>query len=106
MAAKLNRVDAGNGIVELSFDCPGCGCGHSFRIAGPEPTWSFNGDMERPTFSPSLLIRTGPTDPSAWPDGLVPANTRCHLFLRDGQLQFLQDCTHALAGRTVALEAV
>jgi hypothetical protein len=26
---------------------------------------------------------------------------RCHLFIRDGALQFLSDCTHKLAGQTV-----
>jgi hypothetical protein len=27
----------------------------------------------------------------------------CHLFLTDGRLQYLGDCTHALAGQTVPL---
>ena len=104
--AKLYRVEPTPGTVELGFECPGCGCAHSFRIEGPAPTWSFNGDFSRPTFAPSLLVRTGPTDPGAWPEGRVPKNTRCHLFLRDGQLQYLSDCTHELAGRTITLAEV
>ena len=28
---------------------------------------------------------------------------RCHSFIKDGQIQFLGDCTHSLAGQTVAL---
>lgn len=55
--------------------------------------WSFNGDMERPTFSPSLLV---------WPTG-DGYQKRCHLFLTDGQLQFCGDSDHALAGQTVPL---
>lgn len=30
----------------------------------------------------------------------------CHSFVRDGQIEFLSDCTHALAGKTVSLPAV
>ena len=28
---------------------------------------------------------------------------RCHSFVTDGRIQFLSDCTHALAGQTVDL---
>lgn len=71
------------------FFCPGCRTGHAFtvRTDGKRPSWTFDGDMERPTFSPSLLC----------PD------LRCHLFLRGGVLQFLPDCSHALAGQSVPL---
>jgi hypothetical protein len=31
---------------------------------------------------------------------------RCHSFLVDGQIQFLGDCTHALAGQTVPLPEI
>lgn len=27
----------------------------------------------------------------------------CHSFIRDGRIEFLSDCTHALAGQTVDL---
>jgi hypothetical protein len=71
--------------------CPGCKCGHHFRTGPGE--WTFNGDMEKPTVSPSLLL-TAPGDP----------NYRCHSFVRDGMIQFLSDCNHALKGQTVPLE--
>lgn len=100
---KLYRVEPEAGTVEMGFECPGCGCAHTFRTEGPAPVWKWDGDEDRPTFSPSLVIETGPTDPSAWPPGHVPASTRCHLFLRGGRLQFLSDCTHELAGQTVDL---
>lgn len=29
--------------------------------------------------------------------------SRCHTFIRAGKIEFLGDCTHALAGQTVAL---
>jgi len=28
----------------------------------------------------------------------------CHSFITDGQIKFLGDCTHELAGQTVALK--
>ncbi len=57
--------------------------------------WTFNGDFEMPTFSPSLNTWYGGSDG-------VPLH-RCHSFIRDGRIQFLGDCTHALAGQTVDL---
>jgi hypothetical protein len=84
--------------ILLCFRCPGCDRQHGYRIKGAGPVWNWNGDMERPTFSPSLLV----TYPAM--EG-VPQRT-CHLFLTDGKLQFLSDCTHALAGQTVPLTPV
>lgn len=72
------------------FWCPGCRQLHHFNTNRTRrPHWAFDGDTERPTFCPSLL----------YPDK-VP---RCHLFLRGGKLEFLNDCGHCLAGMTVDL---
>ena len=35
-----------------AIECPGCGCSHIF-----DQQWTFNGDFEKPTFSPSMLVR-------------------------------------------------
>lgn len=87
---KLLPFTKGAEIVGYSFYCPGCKHHHAFYVAG-RLVWQFNGDMERPTFSPSLV--NNKDDPK----------TRCHLFLRDGQLQFLGDCWHDLKNQTVPL---
>jgi Family of unknown function (DUF6527) len=80
----------------LIFACPGCGSRHQIWIGnGPGPRWTFDGNYERPTFSPSILVR--------WNERAVPKV--CHSFVRDGQIQFLNDCTHELAGKTVPLDA-
>lgn len=97
MGIKLERV-AGDGSVPghiiaatagenttYLFWCPGCECPHPFSV----PRWVWNGSMTSPTFSPSLLCNQN--DPE----------TRCHLFLKDGMIQFLGDCHHKLAGQTV-----
>jgi hypothetical protein len=78
--------------------CPGCNHVHIVSTATPSDAtgakWSFNGDVEKPTISPSLLVR--------WPDNIRLYNV-CHSFIKDGAIQFLSDCTHSLAGQTVAL---
>lgn len=82
------------------MNCPGCDLVHAIhvgdRIPG-KPTWDFNGNLEKPTFSPSLLVKYN------WGDDEV-AHV-CHSFIRDGKWQFLNDCTHSLAGQTVPVIA-
>lgn len=86
------------------FECPGCDHGHM-----PTPSWAFNGDLERPTFSPSILVRgfDWPTDEERariMAGEEVPRRPFvCHSFVRDGRIEFLGDCTHPLAGQTVDL---
>jgi hypothetical protein len=100
----------------LLFMCPGCKEMHQVTVGdGPGPRWGFNGDYDRPTFTPSVLVRghkvirdeagkwTGEWERDASGN---PVPSVCHSFVRDGQIQFLGDCTHALAGQTVSLEAV
>lgn len=114
-ARGVLRTMAG-GLV--GFMCPGCKEMHQVRVDGQgRPAWGFNGDYDRPTFTPSVLIRTGhhisthkAGDP-CWCNfeqrtrRKAPfACTICHSFVRDGQIQFLNDCTHALAGQTVPLQ--
>jgi hypothetical protein len=103
----LRRLSDG----EMAFWCPGCDGCHAIKVT--DGGWTWDGNAERPTFSPSVLIRSG-----HYVDGKHPCwcdyNREhpgeikfgcgvCHSFVRDGQIQFLGDCTHALAGRTVPL---
>lgn len=61
--------------------------------------WTFNGDFERPTFTPSVLQTW---DVPSAVEGEPPSRQeRNHYFVTDGQLQFLSDSTHELAGLTV-----
>ncbi len=79
----------------LIFHCPGCGYEHRVTVnenrnaAGA--SWSWNGSMTAPTFSPSILVNG------------FDASVRCHSFVKDGQIQFLTDSYHELAGKTVPL---
>lgn len=91
-----------------AFWCPGCKEHHSFRTQGLSqsdaderpyllnrdgsfpPVWGFDGNMELPTFEPSLLYAT--------------KHPRCHLFVQAGKIVYCSDCEHELAGQTVDME--
>lgn len=98
--ASLSEEDYG---VSYWFWCRGCETNHRYTTklakGANGPCWGFNGNMERPTFTPSLLYNATQADPAR---GLH----RCHLFLTDGQIRYLNDCTHGLAGKTVPLGPV
>lgn len=101
----------GDGVPpgRFMFFCPGCECGHWFQTQG-SPAWTFNGDMERPTVSPSILVRgTVPMSDEEYErltrgEKIDPRDFVCHSFVTDGRIQFLTDSTHALSGQTVPLE--
>lgn len=87
-------------MPDVIFHCPGCKCEHGVWTSKPAANgaqWSWNGDMVRPTFAPSLLIQWGGSGPND-----VPRRV-CHSFVTNGEIQFLTDCTHELAGQTVPL---
>lgn len=113
LGSKLRLLEGG--IV--SFRCVGCNDNHVVKIGG-DGAWQFNGDGDRPTFLPSVLVRwpkmtaKGRADYAAWcADGYPKRETKafetteaiCHSFVTDGRIQFLADCTHELAGQTVDL---
>lgn len=97
----------------LIFYCQGCQECH-----GVNDSWSFNGDFNNPTFSPSILVRgtrmtaKGESEYEEWCKAGYPnigekpfdrIQTVCHSFVNDGRMQYLNDCTHFLAGQTVEL---
>lgn len=88
------------------FKCPGCGHGHQVHTGpGEGPKWSFNNNIENPTFSPSLLVTWNEPsdDPDKFDDPNFDKKNVCHSFITNGHIQFLSDCTHNLAGQTVEL---
>lgn len=85
-----------------AFFCPGCNDAHVLpdKMNNGSPGWVFDGDEERPTFSPSVL--THPHD-FLDSDGTKKQTPRCHLFVRAGRIEYLGDSTHALAGQTIEI---
>jgi len=105
MGALSSKLRSGKD-GRISFRCPGCGWVHSLPVGdGPHPRWSYNGDAEKPTFRPSILAtHWEPSDlPEEFDDTSKDVKHVCHSFVTDGRIQFLGDCTHALAGQTVDL---
>lgn len=108
------------------IECPGCKMYHSIAVGQPFQNgaqWSFNGNLESPTFEPSLLVKMGKyANPEWWEErkwrneGKSPEEQEdldegyvhiiCHSFIRNGQIQFLSDCTHELANQTVELPTI
>ena len=96
----------------VAFWCPGCCEYHQVRVEyGRGRVWGFNGNYDRPSFSPSILVRTGHYVPGmtryecSCRSGVKDECRICHSYVTDGQIQFLDDCTHHLAGRTIPLLA-
>ncbi len=83
-----------SGVKIAQFYCAGCQELHGVHVVGMPgvnaPVWDWNGDADKPTLSPSVLVRQG-------------SLRHCHSFIRDGQIEFLSDCSHALAKTTPAL---
>lgn len=89
MTKFLSRKLANVGDGMLSHYCPGCKSRHMIAVYEPFPNgalWTFDGNAESPTFSPSINI--------------VGA---CHYFIRAGKIEFCGDSKHDLAGQTVDL---
>ena len=91
------RVKSGDREYTVHYYwCPGCDGLHGIAIR-PDTFdngagWIFSGTLERPTYSPSQLTKYG-----------GDSSRVCHTFIRDGMIEFLSDCTHALVGKTVPL---
>lgn len=101
--------------------CPGCKSRH-FIYTTPQapggPVWTYGNDPFKPTFHPSIHIwYKNPTCTDEEADRIhkkreggdrseeVPwvQVTVCHYFLKEGMLEFLNDCQHELKGKTVEL---
>ena len=83
---KVRTVELEGKVQGYAIFCPACKCGHVF-----DHRWHFNGDLEKPTFTPSLWVDQG-------------GSRSCHSVVTDGMIQFLDDCGHSLKGQTVPLE--
>lgn len=87
---------------------------HAVRVS--PGGWGYNGNPDAPTFTPSILVTGGhyiagwdgkscwcthnaerPTEPAAF------KCKRCHSYVTDGMIRFLDDCSHTLKNQTVPL---
>jgi len=77
----------------FAFWCPGCECYHSIR-----DTWSIVEDEAGLTIRPSVL-----TTCENYFTGVDYKNLRCHLFITNSKIEYLNDCDHKLSGITVEM---
>lgn len=75
----------------LLFYCPGCKFHHVL-----DDRWSLVWKNKKPRIAPSLLV--------TYPYGEKQEERRCHLFIKNGNIEYLNDCTHELKGKTVPME--
>ncbi len=93
MENKNVAVKTQNGDeVSIWFLCKGCNTRHRIVVG----KWTWNGDLIKPTFTPSILCTWN--EPSG--------DKRCHSFVTDGKIKYLTDCTHDLKGQTVDLPII
>jgi P2-related tail formation protein len=97
---KVERAGKGT----WKFWCPGCNGAHMVSDA-----WQVNTDTA--TITPSVLVYSSKhlIDHDLVGEALTAlenttTSPRCHSFVTNGQIQFLGDSEHALAGQTVELQ--
>jgi hypothetical protein len=87
---------------------------HHVRIGSGEGVrWGYNGNPDKPTFTPSVLYQQDMWVPPVTLENIEQWRAApweqhqehwvCHTFITDGMVQFLGDCTHGLAGQTLPL---
>lgn len=89
-------------IIGYNHWCLGCNGSHSIWTKQKNSrgaTWTFDGNFEKPTFSPSIKITYNGKDAGidGWP------HTCCHYFIEAGKIRYLNDCTHNFAGKLIDL---
>jgi hypothetical protein len=80
---KIKRVTDRNGDIRYTFFCPGCRAYHCFN-----DNWTWDKNYEKPSIADSILVR-----------GVI----RCHSFIGNGMIRFLNDSEHKLVGKTIEL---
>lgn len=73
--------------------CPACERLHA--LPSDTGRWTFDGNCEKPTFSPSFRHN--------WGKGGARV---CHYVLTAGVLNYCGDCTHPMAGQSVPLPPI
>jgi hypothetical protein len=97
MAKVLVEQQAGEAYVR--YQCPGCR--HDHCVSAKH--WNWNGDIEKPTLSPSVRHYI------TYPEGTSRAgqeHTVCHYHIREGWIEYCNDCEHSLNGQRVLLPEI
>lgn len=82
-----------NRIIGHIIFCPACDTYHMFT----NDVWKFNGDLDKPTFKPSMLINKDLSNPN---------HPRCHSFVTNGKIKYLGDCSHDMKNTEIELPSI
>ncbi len=97
--------------VTIGHWCPACREIHDYAVDAPYANgakWGFDGNLEAPSFTPSMNIAWGLGDKGV---------ERCHYFVRRGvagrgedtnrsYIDYCGDSTHALSGKSILLPEI
>lgn len=113
ISGALKRVGMAKLLIEdggrYSFHCPGCGHPHVYFTdkAHSKIVWKFNGNLDKPSFTPSLMNKWGKNADPKWIEPNEPSTTgwsgQCHLWITDGIINYAKDSTHHLAGEHIPM---
>jgi hypothetical protein len=94
----IDHGDPARRIIGYRHWCPACNEPHGIAVTQRNrmgAVWTFNGNLDCPTFTPSVRCFTTEEDGTR--------TTLCHYFITDGRIVFCGDNPHALNGQTVEL---
>jgi hypothetical protein len=91
---RAKKVTKDKAFYGLTIKCPACDDLHVLH------GWNWNGDLELPTLTPSLPVTHKTVE-----EGKT-VHYVCHSYITNGQIQYLSDCTHKMAGQTVDLPEI
>lgn len=94
LSKKLVKIDDDC----MAWFCPGCDMLHPVYLARDpsdknQSIWRFDGNLECPTFTPSVVTKLSDVK-------------KCHVFVIQGKIQYLDDCWHHLRSTTIDLPDV
>lgn len=92
MTDKVTTSKTPEGKTLVWYYCPAC----KHRHYVDAKRWNWNGDLEKPTFHPS--VRHFYPNPDTGKDVTV-----CHYHVREGKIHYCTDCPHEYAGKVVDL---
>lgn len=97
MKAQIVDIGGENQHERIVWYCPGCKCHHGVPIPPHRGAWSWNSSLDEPTLTPSVIVQY---------DGQKDRPAFCHCFVREGKIEFLSDCAHEFAGKTIEMRRI
>ena len=93
---KIEHINEGQKFYhdQNEYMCLGCRHTHAFALKSEGGHHEFNMDLENPTVTPSLL------------QNFSGDSKLCHSYITNGNINYLSDCQHDLAGKEVELPQI